>query len=161
MFKEALDQLDGNKNRDIVIFLQAGVGTFASSAIEFFLHYQDCFERLRFCIVEPKAASCIYESAVEGRIMNIKVGSTQAGCLACGEPNPIEIDNILENAKYFLRIDDDLIEQGISVFKKNNIDTSYNGAITFSAFLNLGDLMKSDVDANTTCLFFNTERNLK
>lgn len=87
MAQEVIVQLQGI--RPTHIFLQAGVGAFASVIASIFT---TVFEKNppKIIIVEPDKADCFYKSAQAGKISSVTgdLNTIMAG-LACGEPNPV------------------------------------------------------------------------
>lgn len=158
LFDELITQLPDKPN-DLLIFLQGGVGTFASSCISYFNSLRHRFERIRFAIVEPEQAACLLASARNKQLSLVTVGHTKASCLACGEPNPIEIDTILDNADYFIACSDEIAKQGVQTLEKVAIGTSFTGAIT-TGVLGTPDASELDISEETTVVVFNTERGL-
>ena len=87
LMKEVVDQLEDAPTH---VFLQAGVGSFASAMVAFLQQYYK--ENITFVLVEPHVANCYYESFKQGTEQAVNVGGSMhtimAG-LACGEPSPI------------------------------------------------------------------------
>lgn len=99
------------------VFLQAGVGSFASSVLGY---YANVFgDRRPLCaILEPHAAACIYKSAengdgnphaVKGDLKTIMAG------LACGEPSTISWDILRDYADMYISCPDNIAEIGMRV----------------------------------------------
>ena len=90
LIKEVVDELE---NAPTHVFLQAGVGSFASAMIAFLQQYYK--EDITFVLVEPHVANCYYESFKQGTEQAVNVGGamhTIMAGLACGEPSPIAWD---------------------------------------------------------------------
>ncbi|MFP4456921.1 MAG: diaminopropionate ammonia-lyase [Clostridia bacterium] len=108
---ELVKQLNKNVTH---VFLQAGVGSFASSFINAFINLFDY--KPKFIIIEPQNANCYFNSAksngdhperVTGDLHTIMAG------LACGEPNPIAYPIIKNNACCYLSVNDFIAELGM------------------------------------------------
>ena len=165
MFFETLNELVVNGTKDLLIMLQGGVGSFASSCIKFFLSQYGNFANTRFCIVESSKANCLQQSAKENKYTTVKVGNTKAYCIACGEPNYKALETILKNASIYISCCDRIAKLGVNELEKYKIDSTHTGAITTGIVL---ELMKSQSQNNfkkllkinneTTILIFNTEK---
>ncbi|MBN2223029.1 MAG: diaminopropionate ammonia-lyase, partial [Vallitaleaceae bacterium] len=134
MAYEVLQQLDGV--RPSHVFLQAGVGSFATAMTGFFVNvYGE--NRPKIIIVEPKEAACIYKTMekkdgkihrVEGEMKTIMAG------LACGEPVSIGIDILRDYVDYFVSCPDYTAAQGMRVLsspagKDERIISGESGAV--------------------------------
>ena len=87
LIKEVVDQLEEAPTH---VFLQAGVGSFASAMVAFLQQYYK--QAITFVFVEPHVANCYYESFKQGTEQAVNVGGamhTIMAGLACGEPSPI------------------------------------------------------------------------
>lgn len=113
MFEEVREQL-----RDEIpthIFIQAGVGSLASSLIQYFrtVYAKD---EITIIITEPHRANCFYHSAKinDGEAHNYpgKVDTMMAG-LACAEPNPIAWPVIRDGANFMLSCSDEISALGM------------------------------------------------
>ncbi len=116
--QEALEQMQAKAiHKPTHIFLQAGVGSFASSVLGYFA---DIFKEDRpvCAILEPDQAACIYESArlgdgqphaVKGDLNTIMAG------LACGEPSTISWWILRDYADLYASCSDAVAELGMRV----------------------------------------------
>ena len=159
LFYELVEQLLKAQALDVIVFLQVGVGTFAASGLRYLTSQASKFEKLRFGIVEPEEASCLFQSAKNKTNTSVDVGKTKAGCLACGEPNPVEWEYIVDHTHVCIKTSDVDIEYGIEALKAKQIKTSYTGAITLGACISGWGQIKQyiDVDERTTIVCINTE----
>ena len=90
LMKEVVHQLEEAPTH---VFLQAGVGSFASAMVAFLQQYYQ--QAITFVLVEPHAANCYYESFKQGTEQSVNVGGamqTIMAGLACGEPSPVAWD---------------------------------------------------------------------
>lgn len=102
---EAIEQLrEIAVNRPTHVFVQAGVGCFASSAVGLISNLFPN-DPPKFIIVEAEAAACLHKAAVAGdgdpRIVSGDLSTIMAG-LACGEPMTIGWDILRNHASAFL-----------------------------------------------------------
>lgn len=87
LMKEVVQQLEEAPTH---VFLQAGVGSFASAVVAFLQQYYQ--QEVTFVLVEPHVANCYYESFKQGTEQSVHVGGamqTIMAGLACGEPSPV------------------------------------------------------------------------
>ena len=115
---EAIEQIEKLKyNRPTHIFLQAGVGSFASSVLGYFTALYGA-ERPISVIVEPNEAACIFMSAQigDGLPHNVTgfMPTIMAG-LACGEPSMVSWDILRDYADMYLSCDDYVTELGMRI----------------------------------------------
>lgn len=99
------------------VFLQAGVGAFASAVTGFFAAvYGE--EKPVITIVEPNEAACIYQTikADDGKIHPVTgdMNTIMAG-LACGEPVTVGIDILRNYADHFISCPDYVAAEGMRV----------------------------------------------
>ena len=115
MAVEVYEQLGNIKPTHII--LQAGVGSFASSILGFFVNVFGS-ERPIATIVEPNLADCIFRTAAanDGTLHKVKddMNTIMAG-LACGVPNPMAWDIMKDYADYFVSIPDEVAELGMRI----------------------------------------------
>lgn len=112
---ESYKQFDGKKPTHI--FLQAGVGSFASAVTGFFTSvYGD--DRPIITIVEPSKAACIYKTMEanddEVHVVTGDMDTIMAG-LACGEPVTVGIEILRHYASHYIACDDYVAAQGMRV----------------------------------------------
>lgn len=153
------------------VFLQAGVGSFAT-AVTGFLTSVYGEEKPVVTIVEPSQAACIYKTleADDGHIHVVdgEMNTIMAG-LACGEPVTIGIEILRHLADHSLSCDDYIAAQGMRVLSApfgsdERIVSGESGAAGFGAayeilhnpkFKKLKE--KMGIDASSVLLFVNTE----
>ena len=153
------------------IFLQAGVGSFASGVTGFFASvYGE--EQPIITIVEPNAAACIFKTIKgnDGKIHPVTgdMDTIMAG-LACGEPVTVGIEILRNYAENYVSCPDYIAAQGMRVLS-SPVDTDArivsgeSGAAGFGLFYeimtnsSLKDWKeKLKIDENSVLLFFSTE----
>ncbi len=115
---EAFEQLKGVKPTHI--FLQAGVGSFATSATAFF---SDVFKEDRpiITVVEPNAAACVFKTmkADDGKIHPVTgdMNTIMAG-LACGEPVTVGVEILRSYVDNFVSCPDYVAADGMRALAK-------------------------------------------
>lgn len=124
------------------VFLQAGVGAFASVMAATFTHAYPK-NPPRIVVVEPDHADCFYRSmkagqktAVTGKLQTIMAG------LACGEPNPIAWDILRQCGDMFLSVPDWVAANGMRILGNplkgdERIISGESGAVTAGALFNI------------------------
>ncbi|QVK20938.1 diaminopropionate ammonia-lyase [Mycoplasmatota bacterium] len=167
MAYEAFNQLYELNLKPTHIFLQAGVGSMAASAMGVFINhtYPDC---PKFYTLEPHQANCYYQSgmandykprSVEGDMDSISAG------LSCGVPNPISWEVIRNFADGFISCDDTLAANGMRILgnplpSDNRITSGESGSIG-TGFIDsvMKDKLKNELnlDENSVVLLFSTE----
>lgn len=143
MFSEAQEQLAA---QGIVapthLFVQAGVGALAASAIGF---YRDLFglNAPISIVTEPAKAACLYVSAEQKdgipHVFNGKLDTIMAG-LACGEPSPLAWRLLWDCADVFISCPDYIAAKGMRVYgvplKGDPVVISgESGAVTLGALM--------------------------
>ena len=106
-----------------LVFLQAGVGSFAGAGIYYYLDRYGA-NRPKIVIVEPKEADAILSSFKKGEITTSKGNSTtiMAG-LNCGTPSLGAWDLLKNGVDVSIKIDDRYSEQAIrELYYPNNAD---------------------------------------
>lgn len=169
MALEAYEQLDGV--RPTHIFVQAGVGSYATAMTAFFTDvYGE--EKPIITIVEPNAAACIFKTmkADDGKIHSVTgdMQTIMAG-LACGEPVTVGIDVLRAYADHFVSCPDEMAADGMRVLgaplgDDSRIIAGESGAAGFGlgyALLTdpaLEEMRKTlKITEDSVLLFFNTE----
>jgi diaminopropionate ammonia-lyase len=111
--QEVIGQLQGV--RPTHIFLQAGVGAFASVIASIFI---SIFSKNppKIIIVEPEKADCFYKSAIAGKVEPVtgELTTIMAG-LACGEPNPLGWEILKECTDVFVSVPDWITARGMRI----------------------------------------------
>ena len=138
MFKE-IDALLNNKNIDIV-FLPAGVGSFAASAVWYY-NTVHADRNIKLVIVEPEQAACLMWSLTEnegepGR-MPQNPHSIMAG-LCCGTPSPGAWPIIRDGADIFMTVEDHDARRAMRLYANpigsdQRIVSGESGAATLAA----------------------------
>ncbi len=116
MANETAEQLRALEvNRPTHVFVQAGVGSLASSMVGYFSNLFPT-NPPKFIIMEADAAACLYKGAeaADGkpRIVGGDLTTIMAG-LACGEPNTIGWDILRNHADAFLACPDWVSAKGM------------------------------------------------
>lgn len=155
------------------VFVQAGVGSFASSVQGYFLNrYPE--HPPKFIVVEALAAACMYRGALAGdgepRTVGGSLETIQAG-LACGEPNPQSWEIFRSYTDVFAACPDWVTEMGMRVLSAPmkgdpQVVSGESGAVTVGL---LYAIMKDPayeelkealgLDASSQVLCFSTEGN--
>lgn len=112
MVVEALEQYDDVPTH---VFLQAGVGSMASSVLGY-LKARFGEKCPKVVILEPDVADCFYQSAVRGEkyVVEGDMFTIMAG-LACGEPNLIGYEIIKDYAVGFASCSDSVSAYGMRI----------------------------------------------
>jgi len=131
--QEIIEQLQGV--RPTHIFLQAGVGAFASVIASIFI---SIFSKNppKIIIVEPEKADCFYKSALAGKVEPVtgELTTIMAG-LACGEPNPLGWEILKECTDVFVSVPDWVTARGMRILGNplkgdSRIISGESGAVT-------------------------------
>lgn len=170
--KEASDQLKEALVKPTHIFLQAGVGSFATGVTGFFSDEYKGEEKPFIGVVEPEKANCNYITMKEndGKIHNIEgeMNTIMAG-LACGEPVTVGYPILKSYVDAFLSVPDKAAARGMRILGNpladdNKIISGESGAAPLGAIseiLQREDLkeIKKDLklDENSVILFISTE----
>ena len=113
---EAMEQLtEYGQEMPTHVFLQAGVGSFAGSILGFLVSkFKE--DRPITIILEPDKANCLYNSAIKGQIENVTgdMDTIMAG-LACGEPNTISWEIIMDYADGYFSCPDYVSARGMRI----------------------------------------------
>lgn len=172
MSSEAVEQLRALEvNRPTHVFVQAGVGSLASSVVGYFVNkFPSCPPK--FVIMEAGAADCLYQGAVaadgDPRIVGGDLETIMAG-LACGEPNTIGWDILRNHATAFLSCPDWMAAKGMRMLAapvKGDpaVTSGESGAIgmgviatvmTDPAYADLKEAL--ELDESSQVLLFSTE----
>lgn len=172
MYREVQEHLTAlGLDKPTHIFIQAGVGSLAASALAF---YQGLLKdkRPKTIIVEPSKAACIYKSARCGKLSTVEgeLDTIMAG-LACGEPNPIAWNILNKCTDVFISCPDFVAAKGMRVYAvplKNDpfVVSGESGAVTLGIltfimehpeFSHLKELLQ--LGPESQILLINTEGN--
>jgi diaminopropionate ammonia-lyase len=150
-----------------LILIQAGVGSWAASAVWYFSRSE---RAPRIIVVEPFETDCILESIInEKASMTSKSGKTVLACLDCGFPSILAYEVLHQGAYAFLSIPDDLSIEAMKrlYYPKGNdrrIISGESGAAGLGGLISLCsgkslDKFRKDLGLNkdTRVLLFNTE----
>jgi diaminopropionate ammonia-lyase len=165
--QEAVVQLQGM--RPTHVFLQAGVGAFASVMASFLVSVYDK-NPPKIVIVEPDKADCFYQSALAGRSTPVtgELNTIMAG-LACGEPNPVAYEILRHITDVFVSTPDWMAAKGMRLLANplkndNRIVSGESGAITMGllSLVARNDEYKElkdslNLNENSRILLFSTE----
>ncbi len=156
LFKEIEKQISCKPTH---IFLQVGVGGFASAGVVWAKNWCPCS---RIICVEPNEADCFMESIKNNKISSCtgNVNSIMAG-LNCGYPSKIAYPIIKNNTDYFLSIDDDCATHAIRIMFNSGVISGDSGCAGLAGYLyvsqneNLRKILQ--INESSTILFVNTE----
>ena len=143
MLSEAQEQLAAQGvTKPTHIFVQAGVGALAASAIGF---YAELFgpNRPISAVVEPDTAACLFDSARAGDGLPHNFPGdldTMMAGLACGEPSPIAWNILWDCADMFLSCPEYVAAKGMRVYGvplagDPFIISGESGAVTLGALM--------------------------
>jgi diaminopropionate ammonia-lyase len=130
-----LDKQLGDDHPDVV-FVQVGVGAFASAAIAHFR--APARPRTRMAAVEPEKAACLLASVEKGTptLVPGPHDSIMAG-LNCGMPSLIAWPSIRKGFDCYLEIDDALAEQAMRMLHDHGIVSGESGAAGLGGLVEL------------------------
>jgi diaminopropionate ammonia-lyase len=168
---EAIEQLNENGiDKPSHVFLQAGVGSFAGAILGYLV---DKFgeDRPITVVLEPDDANCYYLSSLSGKreIVEGDMPTIMAG-LACGAPNTVSFDILMDYADGYLSCPDYTAARGMRILAaplKGDLQviSGESGGAVGTGVLSL--LMERDeykdlreelkLDENSTVLFISTE----
>lgn len=170
IFKEMENNLHSISKAGIdIVFLQAGVGSFASAAVWYYLNRYGT-KKPKIVIVEPMEADCVLESFRQKKLSssNGKQQTIMAG-LNCGIPSSIAWPILQSGVNVSMRIEDIYSRQAMRmladpIFNDPAIIAGESGAAGVAAFLAIlrekkfKSLIKHlNINATSKILFFNTE----
>ncbi|AVP55977.1 PLP-dependent lyase/thiolase [Clostridium tetani] len=172
LIHEVIEQLERSGINNVThVFLQAGVGSFAS-AIQGYLASKFGEERPITVIVEPDDAACIYKSAKvnDGKphIVTGDMPTIMAG-LACGEPNSIGWEILRDYSDGYLSCPDYVSARGMRILASplrgdNQIISGESGAVGVGVISLLMERdyykelrEKLDLNKNSRVLLISTE----
>jgi len=164
MFQETVLQLkaEGETHPDS-IFLQAGVGAFASAAALFF---RDPLQGPRLVSVEPMAANCLFASAAAPngapRTVMSGEGTIMAG-LNCETPSHSAWPLIRDRFDAFVSIEDRYAAEAMKMLAREGVVAGESGAAGLAALLALREenphflARELGIDETACVLLINTE----
>jgi diaminopropionate ammonia-lyase len=167
--QETIEQLKGI--RPTHVFLQAGVGAFASVIASIFV---SIFEQKppKIIIVEPDIADCFYKSAQTGKMESVtgELNTIMAG-LACGVPNPLAYEILKSCTDVFVSVPEWVTARGMRILGNPlkgdaRVISGESGGVT-AGLLSIVTIseeykqLKEDLGINedSRVLIFNTEGN--
>ncbi|WP_199245815.1 diaminopropionate ammonia-lyase [Leifsonia sp. AG29] len=159
LFEEVDERLAATgRARPSHVFLQAGVGAFATSALQ---HYDRTDGAMPVgVIVEPTRANCLMRSAEEGRMVAAPGPhtSTMAG-LNCGLPSELAWPVVYSLAVAYATVDDDDTHRAMRTLADAGVVSGESGAAGLAALLALDDDQRAalGLGPDSTVLVFNTE----
>ena len=170
LFQELEDSLHSQKQSKIdIVFLQAGVGSFAGAGIAYYLERYG-INRPKIVIVEPKEADAILSSFKKGEITTSQGNSkTIMAGLNCGTPSLGAWDLLKNGADVSIKIDDEYSKQAIrELYFPNGSDkkiisgeSGVGGLAGFIAIMTEDEFKplqkRLDINSNTNILFISTE----
>lgn len=130
------------------IFLQAGVGSMAGGVTGYFVDkYGDKCPKI--VIMEAYESACIYKSAEKDGFAAIGgFPETIMAGLNCGEPNALTLPVLLDHASYFVKVPDNVTEDGMRRLGKEGITAGECGGIGTGLLMNLTDEMRDELGIN-------------
>ncbi len=172
MAMEAAEQLkEAGVERPTHVFVQAGVGSLAGAVIGFFANLFP-ENPPTMVVMEAEAADCLYQGAkaADGKIRFVTgdLQTIMAG-LACGEPNTISWDILVNHASFFVSCPDWVSAKGMRMLAAPvkgdpQVVSGESGAVGMGliAALMVGDAYKDlreamGLDADSKVLMFSTE----
>ena len=174
MFDEVQEQFAGQGIvKPTHIFVQAGVGALAASAIGFYHQLFGASDPVAV-VVEPDKAACLYQSAQtpEGQPATFAgdLDTIMAG-LACGDPSPLAWSILRDCTDYFLSCPDYVAAKGMRVYGVPLNDDPFivsgeSGSVSLGALMfimerpELADLREQlRLDRDSQVLLINSEGN--
>lgn len=159
LFREVDEQLREQSGRPPdVVFLQAGVGSFACGAVTYYGARGRPFPRL--VTVEPVAADALLASIrTEGGELAASAGSqaTSMDCLNCATPSLAAWPILRKGVYAFLSITDERAQRAVAILEKEaGLKTTPSGAAGLGGLLAARDRIPG-LDEKTTVLVVLTE----
>lgn len=173
-YKTLFQEMEDNihllpKSKIDIVFMQAGVGSFAGAGIYYFLEKYG-IHRPKIVIIEPKEADAILSSFKKGEITTSKGNSTtiMAG-LNCGTPSLGAWDLLKNGTDISIKIDDKYSRQAIEELyfpsgTDKKIISGESGAAGLAGFIAIMTenkfkplIKKLSINKNTNILFISTE----
>ena len=143
------------------VFVQAGVGGLAAAAAATFAQLFGR-ERPTLVVVEPEAAACVLECAVNGSPVNVHGDlNTAMQMLSCGRASSVAWKILNRHADAFLAIEDRFAEAARDELARQKIDAGVSGAAALAglmAAIDAPDLRDAlGIDRLSRVLAFGTE----
>jgi len=164
LFQEIFLQLkeQGERLPDVV-FIQAGVGAFASAAASFFHDPLSCSHLIS---VEPTTADCLLRSAEAGDGRPRTIISTEDTIMAglnCGTPSLTAWPMVRDRFDAFIAVEDNYAEEAMILLAGEGVISGESGAAGLAAIIALHaerpDFLKKElhIKHGTRILLINTE----
>jgi diaminopropionate ammonia-lyase len=142
------------------IFLQAGVGGFASAMAAWFRSIWHSMPKI--VIVEPDAAPGLFVSIQQGKPTKSSGPVSNMGRLDCKAPSHIAYYSLARDADFFVTITDREAEFGKDVLAAHRINTTCSGAAGFAVLLDASNNRNMlGLCAGSRALVFVTERSFQ
>src|SRR6056297_1595008 len=168
---EVVNDIEEKNEKITHVFLQAGVGSFASSILGYLVNKYGS-KRPKSIIVEPEKASCMYKSAVYNDGIPHRVDgslNTIMSGLACGEPSTIGWDILKKYADMFVSCSDNVSAKGMRILgnplsEDPKVISGESGAVglgllsiiqEYPQYKEISEKLK--IDSNSKILIINTE----
>lgn len=123
-----------------IVFLQAGVGTWASS-VSTFLHNLYREKKPKIVIVEPESADCVMESVKNNKPSKTKGNqNTIMAGLNCGTSSLLAFERLRKHADVFISIPDSYAKSAIKILQNplhgdQLVETCETGSAGLAGFL--------------------------
>lgn len=143
------------------IFLQAGVGAFAS-AIATYIRYAG-YSDIKIIVVEPTSAPCLLQSVQSNRLLDTGTSASILGRLNCGIPSLHAFNTLKKISDAFISIDD---KQAVKAQEQLStlLNTSACGSAGFAGFTKIMQTQsfrdRIQLTNNSQILVINTEGNI-
>ena len=159
MSYEICAQLEADGERVTHIFLQAGVGGLAAAVSGYMV--ENLSYSPRVIIVEPDKASCLLESAKQGRVVSIpETEHTTMEMLACYEPSRMAWSVLERTASHFIAVSDACAQEAVRILGDAGIPSKPSGACGVAGLLapyTQEELRVLGIDETSRILCINTE----
>ena len=138
MFREIYGQLEetGEGQPDMV-FIQAGVGAFASAAAMFF---NDPSDGVCLVCAEPRAADCLFRSAKAGDGMPLSISSVEGTIMAglnCETPSLTAWPDVRDRFDVFVSMEDHWVKEAMRYLAAAGVVSGESGAAGLAALIAL------------------------
>ncbi|MBN2135532.1 MAG: diaminopropionate ammonia-lyase [Acidobacteria bacterium] len=163
MFEELRIQINELKIKPDIVFLPAGVGTFAAAGVRWMKYL---YPEIKIIVVEPEGADCFLQSILRGQGKAITLteesGTIMAG-LNCGTPSITAWEIIRDSADFFIAVSDDQAREAMRRYADEGVVSGESGSAGLAALLAISEAQPDLFYAinnnrrNTYVLLFNTE----
>ena len=138
IFREVSEQLEGKGEGPLdIVFIQAGVGAFASAAAMFFNNPSD---GVRLICAEPQAANCLFLSAKAGDGMPRSVSSGKGTIMAglnCETPSLTAWPAVRDRFNAFVSMEDHWAREAMRCLAAEGVVSGESGAAGLAALIAL------------------------